>query len=94
MRGVREELIESSNLIAARDIYHFTYEEIRELFKNYSRENMRKGRGKRNSVNPTSRNSSRVKKYEIGNLLDNIKIDILNSLSMQLDVLQTNKKRR
>lgn len=45
-------------------------------------ENMRKGRGTRGSITSTSKKNSRIMKVEIGNLSEDMKIDISNSLSM------------
>jgi hypothetical protein len=48
LRGVREYFMEALYLIVSGDIYHFTYDEIKYIFKNYSRETMRKGKGSKN----------------------------------------------
>jgi hypothetical protein len=92
LRGVREDLMVELDLIVAGDIYQFTYAEIKDLFKNYSRETMRKGRGLKIVLPSTSKNTIGITKAEIGNLIEDMKTNILNSLSMQLDALQTKRK--
>jgi hypothetical protein len=69
------------NLINARDIYQFSYDEIPKLFKNYSRE-----------ITPPSNIVKGITKEKIGNLLEDTKTNILNSLSMQRDTPQFKKK--
>jgi hypothetical protein len=88
LRGVREDLMEALDLIVVGDIYQFTYDEIKDLFKNYSRVTMRKGRGSKTILPSTSKSTTGVTKAEIGNLIEDMKTNILNSLSMQLDALQ------
>jgi hypothetical protein len=73
LRGVREDLMEALDLIVAGDIYQFTYDEIKYIFKNYSRETMRKGRGSKIISPSTSKNTTRVTKAEIGNLIEDMK---------------------
>jgi len=47
--------MELLNIIAVGDIYQFTYDKIRELFENYSRDNMRKRKGTRVVISPSPR---------------------------------------
>jgi len=45
LRGVREDLMEALDLIVTGDIHKFTYDEIKYIFKNYSRETTRNSKG-------------------------------------------------
>jgi len=55
---------------------------------------MRKGRGSKIVLPSTSKNTNTtgVIKAEIGNLIEDMKTEILNYLSMQLDTLQIKRK--
>jgi len=45
LRGVREDILDTLNMIAGGDVYQLTYEDIKTLFGNHSREDRKKGRG-------------------------------------------------
>jgi hypothetical protein len=54
LRGVRDDYMEALNLITFRDISKCTYDEIRNVCKNYSRDSTKKGKGIRGTVVQTS----------------------------------------
>jgi hypothetical protein len=86
--GVREDLMETLNLLSNGDIYQLIYDDIKRIFKNHSR---KKGRSSRELV-PQSSNPTTHIKNELRGLIEDMKTDILHSLSMQMDTLQIKKK--
>ena len=78
------------------DISHKTFAQISEMCKNYSRS---RGKVGKNFREPYSRNvrgnipsSGGVTRVELGNLLENLKPDILWAMGSQLDALQAKKR--
>ena len=45
LRGVREDLLDTLHLLAGGDVYQLPYEDIKTIFRNYSREARKKGTG-------------------------------------------------
>jgi hypothetical protein len=87
--------LEILNLVASGDISHKPFVKIYEMCKNYSRSRAKIGK---NVWDPYSRNlkpvsSGGIIRVEIGNLLENFKIDILSTIGSQLDTLKIKKKR-
>jgi hypothetical protein len=81
LKGISEEYLDILNLMASGDISHKPFSEICEICNNYSR-----SRDKTRKIvrDPYSRNlkpvsSGGIKRVEIGNLLENFKIDILST---------------
>ena len=72
---------------------HKSFEEITELCRKYSRSRAKAGRNVREGPSCTSRiaGTSGVTRTELGNLLENFKIDILGTLSSQFDALKTKR---
>ena len=96
LKGISEDLLESINLMEAGNISHKTFAQISEMCKNYSRS---RGKVEKKIREPYSRNvrgnipsSGRVTRIELGNLLENFKIDILGEMGSQLDALQAKKR--
>ena len=83
--------METLNLLSNGYIYQFDYDDIKRIFKNHSRSSRKKGRSNRGLV-PRSSNPTTHIKNELGGLIEDMQIDILNSLYMELDTLQINKK--
>jgi hypothetical protein len=80
--------------MGAGDISQMTYEKNCELCKCYSHGNAKYGKGLRDIVSKITRlDEGGVTKNELGNLLDNFKIDILISFKSQLDTMQARKKK-
>ena len=80
LRGFREEIIETLNMLSRRDIYQFPYETIKNVFRNHSRALRKMGRASQNTSNTPS--SSTSIKHEIGNMLEDFKSDMLHAFSL------------
>ena len=81
LRGIRDDCIESLNLMGVGDVSLLIYAEIYDLYRRYSRSASRPGKGIRDVVTITTKNSREgVSRMEIGNLLENFKTNILSSL--------------
>jgi hypothetical protein len=86
LRGVREDLMETLNLLSNGDIYQLDYDDIKRIFKNHSRSSRKKGRSNRGLVSQSSNPTTHIKN-ELGGLIEDMKTDILHSLAMQMDTL-------
>ena len=82
--------------MAAHNISHNTFAQIDEMCEHYSSS---MGKVAKNFREPFSKNirgnvpsSSRITRVELGNLLENFKIDILGEMGSQLDALQEKKR--
>ena len=83
LRGIRDGWIGVFNLMGKGDISHLTYLEICNLCKR-----------PRDSISRVNKSAtSGVSRVDISNLLDNFKIDILNTLGSQLDTLKIKQKK-
>ena len=81
LRGIRDDYIEPLNSMGVGDVSLLRYAEICDLYRRYSRSASRPGKGIRDVVTITTKNSREgVSRMEIGNLLENFKTDILSSL--------------
>jgi hypothetical protein len=64
LRGVREYLMETLNLLSNGDIYQLDYDDIKRIFKNHSRYSRKKGRSSRGLIpqysNPTTHDNGSV----------------------------------
>jgi len=80
--------------MASGDIYQKNFETISELFKTYSRSKGKATKSVREPVNKNTKTSTYggVTKVELGNLLDNFKIDLLGTIGSQLDTLKIKRK--
>ena len=45
LRGIREDILDTLHLLAEGDIYQLSYEDIKIIFKNNSRQTRKKGKG-------------------------------------------------
>lgn len=88
-RGVNEDCMYAINLIVRGDVSQLP-EEICRVYKNYSRTFTKKPRGKRTST--IGKSSTRVSKIDLSNFFSNMKEDIINHLSTQLETLHIKKK--
>jgi hypothetical protein len=94
LKGVSDEYIDTLNLMASGDIYQKYFEELSELCQTYSRSRGKTTKSVREPINkntkvPTFGGLTRI---ELGNLLENFKIDILGMIGSQLDTLKIKKK--
>jgi hypothetical protein len=80
--------MELLNIVRKGDISKESFEGIYELCIQYSRGLARNRQG----INSTKGFGRGVTKEKIGNLLDNLRMDILSALSAQMDTLQVKHK--
>ena len=82
--------------MACVDISHNTFAKICDMCRNYSRSRGKVGRNIQEpyNINPKGNTSSYggVTRIELGNLLENIKTNILGEMGSQLDALQAKKR--
>ena len=81
--------------MGTEDVSQLTFKEISNLCQKYSRSKAKSGKGIRDTrINKSA--SGGVTRVELGNLLENFKIDILSTLSSQLDTIKNkvNKMRK
>ena len=90
LTGVREDLMDTLNLLVGAHIYQLPYEDINIVFRNHSRATRKKGRGNQPMASTSSSNSSI--KGEIGNMLEDFKSDMPQPLSLQLDTMNIKRK--
>ena len=76
LKGERDEWMEALNLIADGDISKCSYDEITNIFKNYSSATIRMNKGLRGVVTQPSKATTKLSKMEIGNLLEDMREDI------------------
>jgi len=79
LRGIREDLLETLNMLSGREIYKLAYDDIKIVFKNHSREAKKKGRASQALTNSSSSNTSI--KSEIGSMLEDFKSEMLHTLA-------------
>ena len=77
---VRGDLLDTLQMIVGGDIYQLPYEDIKTIFRNHSRATRKKGRGSQPMTNSSSSNPSI--KGEIGNMLEILKSEMLQSLAL------------
>ena len=75
VRGVKQDLLDTQNLLMGGNIYQLPYEDVKTVLKNHSRESRKMGRGSQPMANSSS--SNRSIKSEIGNLLEGFKTKML-----------------
>ena len=91
IRGISEEMIETLNILSGGDIYQQPYEIIKNFLWNHSREFRKKGRASQSTSNTPS--SSTFIKHEIGNMLEDLKSDMLHKFSLKMDTIQVKRRR-
>jgi hypothetical protein len=75
------------------DVSLLTFEEICDLRRRYSRRRARSEKGPRDTLSKVTKSAtSGITRVELGNFLENFKIDLLGTLSLQLDNLQLKNK--
>jgi hypothetical protein len=93
LKGMKDEWVETLNLMGKGDIYQEICDNIILLCIKCSRGSTWTRSGMRTSLTRNSNITSRgVTRAEVGNLLENFKTDILSTLTKQLDVLQAKQK--
>ena len=99
LRGIRDEFLDMLNLLGKGDISKDPFKKILELCKRYSRGSSRNNRRDKwdkleCDVFDISQKSSNggTTHAEIGNLLENFKIEMMSSISSEIDVLREKQK--
>ena len=90
LRGVREDLLDTLHLLLGGDIYQLPYDDIKIVFRNHSRAARKKGRGSWPMVSTSSSNTSI--KGEIGNMLEDFKSEMLQTLALQMNTMNIKRK--
>jgi len=90
LRGIQEDLSNTLHLLARGDIYQLSYEDIKTIFRNHSRVAKKQCRGSQPITNTSSSNSSI--KGEIGNMLEDFKSEMLQTLAIKMDTLHIKRK--
>ena len=89
LRSFREDSMELLNIVGKGDISKETFEGICDLCIQCSRGLARNKSG----IHSVKGSNEGVTKVEIGNLLDNLRTDILSTLSKQMETLQVKQKK-
>jgi hypothetical protein len=93
LKGVRDDCIEVLNLMSSGDIYKNPFAYIAEYCKRYSRSQAKMGKIIRDPTNIIAKpTSGGVMRIDLGNLLENFKKNILNTISSQLDTMKIKRK--
>lgn len=86
LRGTKEDMLETINVLSRGDIYQLAYVDIKIVFKNHSRVNMKKGRSIQGLVNSSPSTTSI--KNEIGDMLEDFKSEMKHTFGLQMDTMQ------
>ena len=90
LRGIREDLLETLNLLLGGDIYQLPYDDIKIVFKNHSRAARKRGRVIQTVASSYSSNTSI--ESETGNMLEAFKSEMLKTITLQMDTVQNKRK--
>jgi len=94
IRGMKEEWIETLNIMGKGDIYQENFADIIDLCIRSSRGSTRLKLAEHDRFVRDNRISAEgVTHAEIGNLLENFKTDILGTVTTQLDIMQAKQKK-
>jgi len=80
LRGIREDILETLNMLSRGDIYQLSYDDTNIVFKNHSRAIRKKGRDSQALASYSSSKTSI--KSEIGNMLEEFKSEMLHTLAL------------
>jgi len=90
---MKDEWVETLNLMGKGDIYQETYDNIVQLCIRCSRGSTQtRSRIQAPITRSSNITSGSVTRAKVGNILENFKTDILSTLTTQLDVLQVKQK--
>jgi len=92
LRGIKEDLLETLNLLSGGDFYQLPYDYIRNVFENHSSEARKRGRVSQIVASSFSSNTSM--KSEIGNMLEDFKSEMLQTISLQMETMKIKWKRK
>jgi hypothetical protein len=86
--------MDTLNLIAHGDISQLTYQEINKTFNKSLRYSSKKGKSIRNQTPQLVKSTTLViSRSELGTMLEDMKIEILNSLAMKMDTVKLKMRR-
>jgi hypothetical protein len=95
LKGIRDECIEVLNLMSSGDVYQNPFADIAEYCKRYSHSQAKIGKSVRDPIRRTTKpTSGGVTRIKLGNLLENFKTNILNTINTQLDTMKIKKKQQ
>ena len=83
--GIKEEVIETLNMLSQGYIYQIPFETVKIVFRNHSRVVRNKGRASQNTSNTPF--SSTSIKHAIGNMLEDLKSDMLQKFALEMDTI-------
>jgi len=94
LKAIRDEWIDILNMMGKGDISQLPLRDVAELCVHLTRGKSKMGKGPRDPSLVRAKKSATgsVSMAEIGNMLDEFKIDTLGSLSEQLDTLKIQNK--
>ena len=90
LRGIFDETMDALNFIGKGDISKMSFEDICDICRNYSQSHW-SSHGNSSKFS-TMDNTSDISKCEIGNLLEDLKTNLLNHMGKQIDKLYSCKK--
>jgi hypothetical protein len=94
IKGMKDEWVETLNLMGKGDMYQETYDNIVQLCIRCSRGRTQTRSGMQSPITRSSNIASgSVTRAEVGNILENFKTNILNTLTTQLNVIQVKQKK-
>jgi hypothetical protein len=86
LKGALNEYLDALNLMGARDVSQLAFPKVVGLCKKYSRGKAKTSRGQREILAKATKSaSSGVTRSELGQLFEDFKTDLMNSLGSQLD---------
>lgn len=87
------ECIEVLNLMSSGDVYQKPFVDIEEYCKKYSHSQSKTGKSLRDPITKIAKPAiGGVTRMELGNLLEKLKKNILNTINIQLDTLKIKRK--
>ena len=96
LNAIRDEWIDILNIMGKGDISQLPFSDITELCVHLSRGKSKTGKGPRDPslVRANKSSTGSISRAEIGNMLDELKTNILGSLSEQLDTFKIQNKQK
>ena len=93
LRGINDDFLELLNLIGKGDVFQLSYDDVFELWINYSRGISKVGKNSREVSSFFSKFATRTRdiRAEINVLFEKFKVDFIISLNSQLNVFQVQR---
>lgn len=80
LQWIREDVMETLNMLSRGYVYQFTYDEIKTVFRNHSRTTRKNGMSSQGLI--SSSPSTMTIKHEIGIILEGCKSEMLHTFSV------------